>query len=257
MYFVIPLAFFGVAFYWLFIGRFQAAPAAPAASVVAGSTSIFTNAVIGGTMVPGNNGVINLGGSFQNSVATRPPAAALRDKVDPITCFSQIDAIGVYSATQVLRDGMFLAEKSTRVLGGMIYNGRYGWYHTKDFSCTGDLSTIEVEWISPIPTSTITKAVVVVARSRTPNAPAVPSALPTNTPLPRGVVVWSVDSCTAQWLVWDVNAVFLNYAGHRDGVAGDNQGAPVVRNLCPYTGTVSIDVYNKDGTIERRSGTLK
>ena len=262
MYFVIPLAFFGIAFYWLFVGRFQTSDPTPAnlqqTPVV---KSAMAAPLLGGSPAPGapfSGSQINLGGNFgSGSSSAVPHQASLSagDRVPAVPCFANVDTRSIYSNTVVLGNGLFLADKSTRVLGGMIYNERFGWYARKDFTCTGDLATIEVEFVAPLPTPT--KTVYSTPRPRT----AVPSPSPvptiTNTPLPSGIVIWSVNSCIVEWQVNDVMAVYLNYPGnYHTAVVGEVNGGPVIKNLCPITGTVGIDVYKRDGSRDSRVGTL-
>jgi len=251
IYFVVPLALFGIVFYWLLIGRFQTGSSAVVTSVPPGASSgsPASSSLIGGTPAPGG---LNLGGGLLSMTpAVAGPVARSSVGVTRIACFAKVDSKSVYSNTVVLANALFWAEKSTRVLGGMIYNDRFGWYRLEAFTCSGDLGTIEVEWFDPRPTATYTRGPTRY-HSPVPTVVVIPSLVPTA--LPVGIVVFRVDGCVVQWQVNQVNAVFLNYGGVREGVAGEVNGGPVVRSICPYTGTVRIDVYRRDGTIDRREG---
>ncbi len=189
--------------------------------------------------------------SLPGGGAPGAPAAVV---VPLVKCYARVDAAGVYSQTQVLKDGMFLAERFTRVLGGMIYNSRYGWYLASDFGCSPGLEEIEVEFMPPvIPTRTVvpTRRPVVAAKTSTPVP--VATAAPTAT-LANGIISFAAPSCDlVSYLVWNVKAVYLVKNGVKVGVPGDNQGQAVITSVCPYSGTLTLAAVSNDGSVLSRS----
>jgi hypothetical protein len=77
-----------------------------------------------------------------------------------------------------------------------------------------------------------------------PTATPSPTLIPTVTPQP-GIVMFDVFDChNVRWLAWAVSRVYLTVGRSRTGVAGDDRGQPVTRDLCEYAGqTIRLDVY--------------
>ena len=126
-----------------------------------------------------------------------------------------------------------------------MFNSRFGWYAASNFGCQGDLGSIEVEFLSPKSTVAATRArIVVVSPTR------VNTLVPTvgNTIRSPGLYSFErVSECAVSSHAVGVQAVYLNYDGRRVGIAGELLGLPVVTSVCPYTGTVGIEVIMRDG----------
>jgi hypothetical protein len=191
----------------------------------------------------------SLPGLYSAPGAPGAPAAVV---LPSVRCYARDDVTGVYSPTQVLKGGLFLAEKYTRVLGGMIYNPRYGWYGAVAFGCAEGLDQLEVEFVPPVsPTRTSTPRPYVAPKPATPVpvATSVPSAT-----LANGILSFSAPSCDlVSYLVWNVKAVYLVKNGVKTGVPGDNGGQAVVTSVCPFTGTLTLAAVTSEGSVLSRS----
>jgi hypothetical protein len=188
----------------------------------------------------------SLPGLYSAPGAPGAPAAVLAPSV---RCYARDDVTGVYSRTEVLKGGLFLAEKYTRVLGGMIYNPRYGWYGAVAFGCAEGLDQLEVEFVpSVLVTPTPTRRPATVVPKAVATVP-IPSPVPSPT-LTTGIVSFSAPSCSlVSYLAWNVKAAYLIRGGVKTGVPGDWGGQAVLTSVCPYSGTLTLAVVFADGTI--------
>jgi hypothetical protein len=172
--------------------------------------------------------------------AAQPPnrVMATPEIIESVKCWAKKDATGVYTGTVVLELSLFLADGYTRANGGMIHHARLGWYPLADFGCAPGLERLETEFVPPrSPTSRPT------LRPATPTLTLVPpSVTPT---LSRGIVLFDITDCAkVRWLVWGVERVYLTVGSNRQGVAGDDRGQPVVRDLCLNIGQkIRLDAF--------------
>lgn len=231
---------------YMFFGGGMAQAAKPAASVP-GLTATATK------FAESSMSFANFGNATSVLAVARVPAGATPPALSlGVRCYATIDAKSIYSDTEVFLGGLFYAEKYTRVFGGRVFNSRLGWYDASVFGCQGDLGSVEVEYIVPKSTATKPVATRQVLRA-TATLVVVPT--PVDTVRPAGVSFAKLagDSCGVVSYAVGVKAVYLSYGGKRLGIAGDDRGAPVVTSVCPYSGTVSLDVYFGDGSMQHRS----
>ncbi|MBI5651163.1 MAG: hypothetical protein HZC40_12070 [Chloroflexi bacterium] len=204
------------------------------------------------TIAPANLDSIVQGSQF---AFASPPAQKVAQAVTPdsrIRCYAIRDTVSI-SNVIIYKEGLFLADRWSRVNGGLLGSKTAGWFPATDFGCQGDLTSLEVEYMMPVPSPTATKRVVVIVPTK------IPTSFPTATLSPtlaNGILRLDASGCDVSWLVWNAQAVWIEYAGKREGVAGDSAGKPIFRSMCPYTGTVKLDAWMKDGTRQNRSVSL-
>ena len=128
-----------------------------------------------------------------------------------VKCYATISSNSLFgSGSSVDANGLFLAQKFTRVNSGMIYSDKLGWHKVAEFACAPGLDKLEVEFAMPTATRT---RVPYVAPSVTR---VVPTIVPTVTPtLSDGIAFFSINGCSASWLVWNVQSVFLISGSNR------------------------------------------
>jgi hypothetical protein len=205
---------------------------------------VSTLTVVPGTGLLGTGGVLGTTDYGFKAAYTSVPKvgtvvpATLENRV---RCYAVRDARSVYSNTQVLQNGLFWVERYTRVMGGMIFNSKFGWYAVSDFGCAPGLDVLEVEFVGP----TLTPTSRPVVKATSTSVPTVPLPTPT---LRTGIVHFSSDGCRLSWLVWNVRSVYLIVGGKREPVAGDRGGQFVSYDLVPcVAGVARLEAVGSGG----------
>ena len=228
---------------YMFFGGGMAQAAKPSYTV----TPTIEKVAVSSTL---SSGFLSLGQSPSNSsmrlLATSPAVVGSVSALS-VKCYATVDAKSIFSDTQVFAGGLFYVEKYSRVFGGRVFNARLGWYEASIFGCQGDLSQVEVEYIEP--KAAVTKSPTIRSVLRSPTPVIAFSVSPVAT-LASGLLLFQSDGslCTVSSLAVGVSSVYLTYDSKRIGIAGDDHLAPVVTSVCPFSGTVGIEVNFKDGT---------
>jgi hypothetical protein len=204
----------------------------PVASVVPGTGLLGTGGMLGST---------DYGFKSAYTPAAKPGTIVPATLENRVRCYAVRDARSVYSNTVVLQNGLFWVERYTRVMGGMIFNSKFGWYAVSDFGCAPGLDVLEVEFVGP----TLTPTSRPVVKATSTSVPTVPLPTPT---LRTGIVHFSSDGCRLSWLVWNVRSVYLIVGGKREPVAGDRGGQFVSYDLVPcVAGVARLEAVGSGG----------
>lgn len=242
IYVVLPVFLFCFGGAYLVFGRDQRSsspPKRPTMTLTVVAVSTVVRPTVSGDTVLG--GVVSYSGQMQSTQSRGTPVPS---PVPTVRCYARVDSRSVYSDSVVYQNGLFLAEAFTRARGGMIWNARFGWFRIEDFACAPGIENIEVEFIEP---RSPTPRPVYPTRTRTPT-PLPPTYTPTAT-LSQGILIFDTWDCSnVRWLVWGVSRVYVSVGDQRWGVAGDNRGQPVERDLCEYRGQrIRIDAVLPSG----------
>lgn len=249
LFVIVPTVLICLALYWVFLG--------PKGSPAYGMVSV--QAVRTGTPVPGaspgSRNILSEGGNFAGQAIQALPSkiAVMVSTPAPerVRCYALRDGVAQYGSGQFLKGGLIWAERWTRVNGGMVYVSSLGWVSQSMVYCYPGLENIEMPFDLPTSTRVFVPRV---GSSSTPISNLV--VLPTLVRLPTvsGLVSFQAMGCdTVVWYAWDVREVYLVKGGQREAVPGDNAGQPVIRSVCPYTGTLGIVVVGRDGQVVVRS----